>query len=271
MVNVSFFHSTKPAEALQLPEHSVQLCGASLAPISETKCIETISKSLSQGQGGWCVTLNLENLRKTVNDPLLFQQIETSSLRVADGMPLVWAGKLQKTPFPERVCGSDLVHTLTAAAANAGYSVYLLGGNDGVAEQAAKALQEKHPHLKIAGIDCPPFGFEQDSAQKQAIANRLAAAQPDIIYVAVGFPKSELFIKEFKARCPNAWWLGVGISFSYVTQDIKRPPVWVQNLGMEFIFRMLQEPRRLGRRYLVDGPPFAMRLLLTALINRFRS
>ncbi|MBF2027154.1 MAG: WecB/TagA/CpsF family glycosyltransferase [Oscillatoriales cyanobacterium C42_A2020_001] len=249
--------------------HSVHLCRVSLAPVTEVECVQLIADAIDTGCGGWCVTVNLENLRKTAANPELQRLVESSTLRVADGITLVWASWLRGVPLPERVCGSNLIYSLTDEAAKRGLSVFLLGGNEGTADRAAEILRQRNRGLKIAGTLCPPVGFERDLEQVEKILEILRRAQPDIIYVAVGFPKSERLIARIRHVCPNAWWLGVGISFSYVTQDIKRPPRWAQNLGFETLYRLLQEPQRLARRYLLDGPPFAAKLLLLSLVQRF--
>ncbi|MBD2090795.1 WecB/TagA/CpsF family glycosyltransferase [Microcoleus sp. FACHB-1515] len=250
--------------------HSVRLYNTSLAAIDELQCVDLIVDAIESGIGGWCVTVNLENLRKAVADPKVHQLVESSTLRVADGITLVWASWLRGTPLPERVCGSNLIHSLTRAIAAQGRSIFLLGGNPGTADKAAHRLQQDNPGLQIAGTYCPPLGFERNPSQVEAIKNMLQAAQPDVIYVALGFPKSEQLITQLRHLCPNAWWIGVGISFSYVVGDIKRPPRWAQNLGVETLYRLIQEPRRLARRYLLDGPIFVVQLFAVSLIQRFK-
>lgn len=259
----------KPTDSLA-NLHSVCLYNVSLAPIDEQFCVRLIADQIEAKRGGWCVTVNLENLRKTVANPGLRQMIESSTLRVADGITLVWASWLQATPLPERVCGSNLIHSLTREIAGRGLSVFLLGGNPGTAERAAEQLQQQNPGLNIAGVVCPPLGFEQDSDQMQQLVQTIRAAQPDVIYVALGFPKSEYLIQQFYAIYPQAWWIGVGISFSYVVGDIKRPPVWAQNIGLETLYRLVQEPRRLGKRYLWHGPIFVTQLFTWSVLQRFK-
>ncbi len=249
--------------------HTIKLCQVSLAPINEVECVQLIADAIAAGHGGWCITVNLENLRKTAASSDLQRLVASSTLRVADGITLVWASWLRGNPLPERVCGSNLIYSLTAEAAKRSQSIFLLGGNEGTAERAAAILSQRNPGLKITGTLCPPYGFERDPKQIQEIMEILRCSKPDIIYVAVGFPKSERLIAQIRHACPDAWWIGVGISFSYVTQDIKRPPRWAQNLGFETVYRLLQEPRRLAKRYLLDGPPFAAKLLVVSLIQRF--
>ena len=220
--------------------------------------------------GGWIVTANLDHLRRMVKDASYRELCAGASLVVADGMPLVWASRIQGTPLPERVAGSSLISSLSAAAAEHGRSVYLLGGEPGTAEAAAEVLRQRHPSLHVAGTYCPPMGFEDDPEPMQAISMKLTQAQPDIVYVALGSPKQERLIARMRPLLPGAWWMGVGISFSFLCGDVKRAPRWMQRMGLEWVHRLLQEPRRLARRYLVDDLPFAVRLLGGAAVRRLR-
>lgn len=239
----------------------VLLEGVSLAPLTEREAIGHLLAALEEGRGGWMVTANLDILRQCVADPAIRSMVDRADLRVADGMPLLWAAAIQGTPLPERVCGSNLIHSLPAAAAEAGRSIYLLGGDPGAADAAAAVLQARHPALRIVGIECPPYGFDRDEAEIARIADRLAKAAPEIVFVALGFPKQERLIERIRHAAPNAWWIGVGISLSFAAGRVARAPRWVQRLGLEWVHRTLQEPRRLFKRYFVHDIPFGLRLL----------
>jgi N-acetylglucosaminyldiphosphoundecaprenol N-acetyl-beta-D-mannosaminyltransferase len=187
---------------------------------------------------------------------------------VADGMPLVWACALQGTPLPERIAGSTLTVTLTAAAAQAGASVFLLGGNPGSSERAAQRLMELNPGLDVAGTLCPPFGFENRFDGFDLIVTSLRDADPDIVFVGLGFPKQERLINELREILPRAWFVGCGVSFSFIAGEFKRAPELVQKVGFEWLYRLAQEPRRLARRYVIEGLPFMVALTHDALVVR---
>jgi N-acetylglucosaminyldiphosphoundecaprenol N-acetyl-beta-D-mannosaminyltransferase len=176
-------------------------------------------------------------------------------------MPLIWASRLQGTPLPERVSGSHIIWSIPRAAAERGRSVFLLGGAPGAADACAQVLRSRFPALVITGTYCPPFGFENSDAEMAKIREAVAASPADIVFVALSFPKGERLIERIRAAAPRAWWIGVGISFSFVAGDVKKAPRWLQVAGLEWMHRLVQEPRRLARRYLVDGLPFAARLL----------
>jgi N-acetylglucosaminyldiphosphoundecaprenol N-acetyl-beta-D-mannosaminyltransferase len=244
--------------------------GLDFAAVSECDTIRYVLDELADGNGGWLCTANLDILRQWRESAEVRELVSRANLVVADGMPLIWASGLQGTPLPERVAGSTLVVTLTAAAATAGASIFLLGGNPGSAEAAAKKLTKLSPGLRLAGTLCPPFGFESQPDWRARIVRSLREAAPDIIYVGLGFPKQERLIVDLKAQLPNAWFVSCGISFSFVAGEIHRAPALVQRLGLEWLHRMVQEPRRLYRRYLLQGLPFLFRLLSAALVVRLR-
>lgn len=249
---------------------AVRLCGVRLDAVTMAEAVRRIVASLEAGVGGQVVTPNLDILRQTRRDAWLREVVNGADLALADGMPLVWASRLRGTPLPERVAGSTLVLELARACAVGGHRLFLLGGDPGAAEAAAARLVERFPGLVVAGTHCPPMGFERDPVQMQVIRDRLAAADAAVVYVALGCPKQERLIEAVRGVCPRAWWLGVGISLSFIAGDVKRAPRWMQRMGLEWVHRLVQEPRRLFRRYLVDGVPFGVYLLGEAVVQRVR-
>jgi N-acetylglucosaminyldiphosphoundecaprenol N-acetyl-beta-D-mannosaminyltransferase len=216
------------------------------------------------------VTPNLDQLRQLTERAELAELYRQADLVVADGTPLVWASRLQGTPLPERVAGSDLVWSLTAEAALRDRSVFLLGGAPGACEAAEAKLRSVYPGARFAGHLSPPVGFERDAAEVERIRSTLREARPDIVYVALGFPKQERLIAYLRGELPHTWFLGVGFSLSFVAGQAPRAPAWMIRLGLEWLHRLANDPRRLAGRYLVHGLPFAARLFTTALWVRVR-
>ncbi|MEX1017848.1 MAG: WecB/TagA/CpsF family glycosyltransferase, partial [Phycisphaeraceae bacterium] len=140
----------------------------------------------------------------------------------------------------------------------------------GAAAAAATLLAARFPGLPVVGQYGAPYGFEREPAEMDALRRQLEQTRPAIVFVALGSPKQERLIRELRHDLPGAWWLGVGISFSFVCGQVKRAPRWMQKAGLEWAHRLAQEPRRLGRRYLVEGPPFAASLLWHAGVCRCR-
>lgn len=264
-------HSQTHTEECSWPQlATVILYDIPLLAATEKQCVKLIMDELNSGHGGWCVTVHLSILREITVNPDIRTLVESCTFFTADGISLVWASRLRGTPLPERVCGCDMIYSLTEEAARCSKSIFLVGGNPGTGEAAAEVLKQRYMGLNVAGICCPPFGFEQDSQQIEEIAESIRSAKPDIVYVALGFPKQEQLIANIRHVCPKAWWIGVGVSFSYVSGEFKRAPLWVQKFGLETLYRVTLEPHRLAKRYLVLNPPFAARLLISSLSERFR-
>lgn len=263
---------SKPESNSDTVYQQTSLFGVDFACFTESQAVDWVCDRAAKKAGAFVVTANLDHLRRCCVEPAYRELVEGSDLVVADGMPLIWASRVQGAPvLPERVAGSSMTIALCEQAAARNLRVYLLGGDEGVAEQAAGALRKQHPRIQIAGFHCPPFGFEHDQQQMELIKTQLTEAHPDLILVALGSPKQEKLIRDIRGTCPNACWLGVGISLSFITGDVVRAPVWVQRAGLEWLHRLVQEPRRLFKRYIVQGIPWGFRLLGHAAKKRIRA
>ncbi|HEX6715155.1 MAG TPA: WecB/TagA/CpsF family glycosyltransferase [Thermoleophilaceae bacterium] len=255
------------------PRKRVDLMGLPVDQMTEAGTIDTVLDAVRAGRGGCLFTPNLHHMQAFASgdDGAVYDRssvLPGARLVVADGMPLIWASRLRGTPLPERVAGSNLIMSLTSAAARDGASIFLLGGNPGAARACAERMRAEHPDLRIAGLMSPPQGFEKDKRALDEIVATLRAAAPEIVYLALGFPKQEALALQLSAQMPTTWFVGVGISFSFVCGEVRRAPRWMQAAGLEWIHRLVQEPRRLFRRYVVDGVPFAARMFAHALRSR---
>jgi N-acetylglucosaminyldiphosphoundecaprenol N-acetyl-beta-D-mannosaminyltransferase len=253
------------------PERRMRLMGAPMDVVTEADAVQAIVDAAQAGRGHWTITANLDHIRRYRSEATAKGLIDDADLVVADGMPLIWASRLADDPLPERVSGSSMAWSICEAARARRQSVFLLGGDPGVAERAAQVFRDRYRGLEIAGTACPPVGFEHDERELTRIQRQVVEAAPHIVFVALGFPKQDLLIRSLRSSLPGASFLGVGISLSYATGDVSRPPSWLCNLGLEWAHRLCHEPtRRLARRYLVDGLPFAVRLMVSAARHRFR-
>jgi N-acetylglucosaminyldiphosphoundecaprenol N-acetyl-beta-D-mannosaminyltransferase len=264
---------TTTVERRRRPRRRVDLMGLPIDQLTEAHTVETVLDAVRAGRGGCLFTPNLHHMQAYANgaDADVYERssmLPGARLVVADGMPLIWASRLRGTPLPERVAGSNLIWSLTAAAARHGASVFLLGGNPGAAEACAERMRAEYPDVRIAGLVAPPHGFEKDERAIDEIVATLRAAAPEIVYLALGFPKQEELALQLAPHLPATWFVGVGISFSFVSGEVQRAPRWMQAAGLEWVHRLVQEPRRLFRRYVVDGLPFAVRMFTDALRSR---
>ena len=246
----------------------IHLMGLALDPVTEDEAIGRVLAGLRTVRGGWVATLNVDRMRLLSSRPDLTAFVSSADLILADGMPLVWASKVQGTPLPARVSGSTLILSLTEAAALAGFSIFLLGGSPITADKAAKVITQKFPRVRIAGTLSPAWGFEENEAQLDCICDIVAASSPNIVYCCLGFGKEELVIRRLSEVLPTSWFLGLGGSLTMLSGEIPRAPLWMQRGGLEWLWRLLKEPRRLAGRYLVHDPAFALRLLRSARQQR---
>jgi N-acetylglucosaminyldiphosphoundecaprenol N-acetyl-beta-D-mannosaminyltransferase len=248
----------------------VPLAGLRFDRLTETQVVEHIITASRCGRGGWVATPNIDHCRLVRRDRALRRLLAGASLVVPDGMPLIWASRLRGDPLPERVTGASLIFSLTEAAAGHGCSIYLLGGRAGIPEQAGEELRRLYPELKVAGTDAPPVGFDADPQSIAAVYERLAAAAPGIVYVGLGFPKQERLITSFAPSFPGTWFIGCGAAIPFAARALPRAPQWMRRAGLEWMFRLASEPRRLAGRYLAHDLPFALTLLAGSAAGRLR-
>jgi N-acetylglucosaminyldiphosphoundecaprenol N-acetyl-beta-D-mannosaminyltransferase len=249
---------------------TIQVDGLPFAATTVPVLTGHIVDEAAVGRGGWVVTPNIDILRRWRLEPAFRALVADATVFTADGRPIVWASQLQGTPLPTRLTGSDLFVSLMPAAAAAGLRIALIGGNEGTAEAAAATLIPEAVAAGRVRCLCPPFGFEQQLQEMARLETLLTGWQPHIVFIGLGSPKQEKLIAKLRPLAPRAWYLGVGVSFSFVAGDVKRAPGWMQRSGLEWVHRLTQEPGRLARRYLVDGIPFAAGLLWRSATRRGR-
>ena len=260
---ILFGDETEAAPHRELP--AVRIGSAWVHRLDQQETLDHLFGSLDVGRGGFLVTPNLHYLKEQHEHPDIAAELAEATLAVPDGTPLLWAAQLQGTPFPGRVAGSDLIYPLAERAAHAGRRVFLLGGHPAtVASDAAAELVGHNPGLKICGTYSPKVGYRDDPATLDEIESELVAADPDIVLVGLPLRETTHIALTYRDVLPNAWFVGIGVTFSFVTGDVQRAPGLVQKLGLEWVHRIVQEPRRMARRYLVDGLPFAASLLATS-------
>jgi N-acetylglucosaminyldiphosphoundecaprenol N-acetyl-beta-D-mannosaminyltransferase len=244
------------------------LLGMPLARVDSATLLDHVFGALARGRGGWLVTANLDFLRRHARDAEARTLYAGADIRVADGMPLVWAARLQGDPLPERVAGSALIWLLADRAAREGRSLYFLGGDAPSNQKAVEVLRRRCPGVAICGSSSPVVSSPPTPEQLAAIRRDVLSADPALLLVGMGSPKQEQIIRALRADLPRSWMVGAGVSFSFVAGEIRRAPRFLQSAGLEWLWRLGQEPRRLARRYIVDDLPFAFELFARALARR---
>ncbi|MFC5381884.1 WecB/TagA/CpsF family glycosyltransferase [Aquipuribacter nitratireducens] len=250
-------------------ERKVRLDMLDFDAVTADDVVDRVVADASSGRGGVIVTPNIDIMQQC-RDPEMAEVFRAADLVVADGAPVVLASRLVGDPLPERVTGSGLVPLLSQAAAEQDLSVFLLGAAPGVADRAAERLRDEAPGLDVAGTYCPPLGYEHDPEELRKIDKAVTAVAPDIVFVALGAGKQERLSHRLADLLPGTWFLGCGAALTMVAGEVPRAPGWLQGLGVEWVHRLVMEPRRLARRYLVDDAPYAVRLLLWSVRNSRR-
>jgi N-acetylglucosaminyldiphosphoundecaprenol N-acetyl-beta-D-mannosaminyltransferase len=203
---------------------------------------------IGDGRPRFVITANLNFAMLAATNAALRAAARRAAFVVADGMPLVWAARFKGQPLPGRVTGSDLVPAICKRAGERGHRVVLAGGGAGVAQVAATRLQGASPGLRITALDAPHFR-SAGAHESEALVERIRSASPDILLLACSQPEGELWLAEHCERIGVPVCVQIGAAIDFVAGRIRRAPRWVQAAGLEWAFRLLNEPRRLGPRY----------------------
>lgn len=216
------------------------------------EALETIDALIQENKNAYVVTPNVDHIVQLETNKELQDVYANASLILTDGKPLLWIAKWYGTPIKEKISGSDLFPLLCDMAAKKGYSMFFLGAAEGVAAKAADNLMNKYKGLQVIGTYSPPYGFENDSSEMNKIDAMIKKARPDILIVGLGCPKQEKFIYNNYKKLGVPISLGLGASFDFEAGNIKRAPKWMANHGLEWLFRITQDPKRLMKRYLIN-------------------
>jgi len=228
------------------------------------QAVALCERYISTGTPAQNVAINAAKVAALRDDPALRLIVRGCELVTADGVAIVWASRLLGDPLPERVNGTDLMYRLFDLAGERRYRVYILGARQHVLERAVSRIREDHPALVVAGYRDGYF----DDSEAMAVAREIERARPDILFVAISSPRKEFFLGRYRAVMNVPLVLGVGGSIDIVAGITKRAPALMQRLGLEWLFRVLQEPRRMFGRYLRTNPRFILIVARAALARR---
>jgi N-acetylglucosaminyldiphosphoundecaprenol N-acetyl-beta-D-mannosaminyltransferase len=232
--------------------HKVVLFGVPIDNLTLGETLDRIEEMIRNGATYQHVVVNVDKIVKLQADPQLRKAILSCDLINADGQPIVWASRILQQPIKERVTGVDLFGSLVERCVQRGYRPYLLGARQDVVARVVDVLKAKYPELKMAGWR---NGYWQPEDEKDVV-EAIRRARPDVLFVAMSSPKKELFLNTWKQELRIPFVMGVGGTFDIVAGQTKRAPRWMQRTGLEWLFRLIQEPRRMWRRYLVEDMAF---------------
>tara|TARA_R100001198_G_scaffold96992_1_gene90638 strand:+ start:13075 stop:13872 length:798 start_codon:yes stop_codon:yes gene_type:complete len=233
--------------------------GVPVSVVTMAGAAERIERWAGDRTGRFVCVRDVASLMAIAEDPAIAHLHRRAAMIVPDGMPLVWIGRKRGLSV-ERVCGPDLFEEMMRRSADTGLRHYFYGGKPGVAARLVARVRERFPDARIAGSSTPPFRTLGEAEREETLAE-IAASGADVVWVGMSSPKQDVWMWQNAHRLPQTL-IGVGAAFDFHTGEITRAPRWMQTSGLEWLFRLLSEPRRLWRRYLVIAPRFLWRVML---------
>ena len=214
--------------------------------------LSSIDKMILSGEKSYIVAINVDVVMKIEAEQYLKKITDNADMVLVDGKPLVWISKWHKHPVKAKISGSDLVPLLCEKARDKGYSVFIIGGKDGIADQAKANLEKNLPGINIVGTYAPPFGFEKDKNELEKINTMISNAHPDLLIACFGCPKQEKWIYENYQKYDAKVSVCAGATVDFLAGNVNRAPRWMSEHGLEWFYRFTQEPKRMFKRYFVD-------------------
>ncbi len=220
--------------------------------IDMKETVQAIDNMIVTGKKSYIVPINVDVVIKIEKDPYLKRIIDSADMVLVDGKPLIWISNWYKRPIKEKISGSDLVPLLCRKAVKKGYTIFILGGKEGIAEKAKFNLEKNLPDIKIVGTYAPPFGFEKNQDELNKINQMITEVHPDLLIVCFGCPKQEKWIYENYEKYDAKVSICAGATVDFLSGNVSRAPQWMCNHGLEWFFRFIQEPKRMFKRYFID-------------------
>lgn len=229
-------------------DNRVSMMGCSIDNLSMEETIATIDGFIRDGRPHQHVVINVDKIVKAYRDPALMDVINACDLINVDGMPVVWAARLLGIPLKERIAGIDLFEALMQRAAIKGWRVFLLGARDEIISSVCRIYIDRYPGLVIAGHRNGYWPADQDLL----VAEQVFQSKADLLFVAISSPRKEKFLNSCQDLMRVPFAMGVGGTFDVAAGKVKRAPLWMQKVGLEWFFRFMQEPKRMFRRYFIE-------------------
>ena len=229
-----------------------QLLNTYVNNLTMSETIDAVEELIKSEKKSYVVAINVDVVIKIENDPYLKKIVDNADMVLVDGKPLVWISNFYGKPRKAKVSGAELVPLLCEEASKKQYTIFIIGGKEGVAEQAKQNLEKRLPGIRIVGTYAPTYGFEKNDAELKKINTLLSEAKPDLLIACFGCPKQEKWIFENISKYDAKVSICAGATVDFLAGTIKRAPRWMSEHGLEWLYRFLQEPKRMFRRYFID-------------------
>jgi N-acetylglucosaminyldiphosphoundecaprenol N-acetyl-beta-D-mannosaminyltransferase len=230
-------------------------------PLTLAAAIDAIEGLVRAGRGGTVFTPNVDHFVLAAEDERFRAAYRDTDLSLVDGTPVLWAARALGSPLPEKVSGSDLLLPVIERGARYGWRVFLLGAAPGIAERVKAIVEAEYPGVRVVGTSSPNIDLARPISDQKEIIDAVKATKPDVLFLALGSPKQEIWAHRIRETMKPTVVVGVGATFDFVAGTAKRAPRWISRAGLEWLYRLAHEPRRLWKRYLVRDPKFAVIVL----------
>ncbi len=239
----------------------VNVLGVGVSSLNLPLAVAAMARAIEHRSKGYICVTGVHGVSEAQANPAFRTILNRAFLNTPDGMPMVWLGRLAGEKSMDRVYGPDLFLQACRVSLQTGWRHFFYGGAPGAAELLAETLRRQFPHLQVVGCYTPPFRPLNEQEREQ-LRGQVAAARPDIIWVGLSTPKQEIFMAEALGWLDTTLMVGVGAAFDLLSGRVRQAPRWIQRCGLEWLFRLVHEPRRLWRRYFKNNPLFIARLFL---------
>ena len=234
----------------------VNILGVQVSSLTNEELLNTITNSITSKQFSQIAITPTNSIVAAYKEKGISEIYNKAEIVLCDGMPVKWASHFLGTPIKERITGLDVLPNLVKLSSEKNFSLFLLGASPGVGNQLAKVITEQYPNVNITGIYVPPFMKVFSEEENQKMVHAVNASNADIVLVSLTAPKQDIWIAQNRSTLNPAVYIGIGGAFEVMAGLAKRSPIWMQNAGLEWLYRFIQEPQRLFRRYFIEAPFF---------------
>ena len=248
----------------------VNILGVQVSNITNEHLLESFTERIGQKQKTQVCITPVNSVLAAIKDPQVLSIYNASEYVLCDGTPIKWAAGFLNTPIVERITGLDLLPNLVAHCAKHDFSIFLLGASPGVGEQLKQTIHAQYPHCKVVGVYVPPFMKVFSEEENIKMIDAINAVSPDVLLVSLTAPKQDIWIAQNLHRVNASIQIGIGGAFEVMAGLAKRAPKWMHTAGLEWLYRFIQEPKRLFRRYFIEAPLFIPLILKQKLRGKPR-
>jgi N-acetylglucosaminyldiphosphoundecaprenol N-acetyl-beta-D-mannosaminyltransferase len=240
------------------PEY-VDVLGVMISAVDMNLAVHLAEQKIAVGNPGYVCVTGVHGVMEAQTDPELLHILNHAAINLPDGMPMTWIGRLQGFRHMDRVFGPDFMMAMCRISAERGYRHFFYGGKPGIAERLSETLQRKFPGLQVVGTYTPPFR-DLNPEEERELAARMLQSRPHILWIGLSTPRQERFMAQYAEQLKVPLSVGVGAAFDFHTGQIRDCSNWIKRAGLQWLHRLLQDPKRLWKRYLRNNPAFLWRI-----------